>query len=469
MNKNKQHIDHLFKEGLDNFEINPSEELWANISNKLPKKKKKRSPLVIFLPVGIAASLLLFFILLYQKDIGKSPKIEIVNLNELDSPCPVDLMDKEDIIQSSTLYTSRSQDSISNESKIKEVIAYKGAEKPAYLSNNKHDRKLSKNTSNLIANNATSIKDIISSKNDNNIQKTDKIIDLKEVATNELKKTVDIEIPLDTLPPIKDENLSELKNRWSILPQLATLDYNPLQGNSTFGNTIANQEYNTTVSYGVKIAYQASTKWSIRTGVNTANFDITTTLENTLDFSSVQSFIDGDKLNIPLNKTPPNVNEEPTTPIFDPNKGFGELDNQDGQGRDNPDARPDETPTNVFSKGNVRQEINYIEIPIEVSYKLLDKRFELALIGGLSSFILTKNQSDISFQNGQSRDFGSQLINVNNTVFSNNIGLGLQYNLTNKLSLNVEPSVKIQWNAFNSQADFLPYIFGLSTGIKIKL
>ena len=126
-------------------------------------------------------------------------------------------------------------------------------------------------------------------------------------------------------------------------------------------------------------------------------------------------------------------------------------------------------PQNTFSKGNINQQINYLEFPLEISYKLLDRKLGVTLIGGVSTFILTKNQSSVAFENEQSRDFGDQLVNVNSTVFSNNLGLGIQYQLTKNLKLNVEPTVKVQWNAFNNQSDFRPYILGIYTGLSLHL
>ena len=59
--------------------------------------------------------------------------------------------------------------------------------------------------------------------------------------------------------------------------------------------------------------------------------------------------------------------------------------------------------------------------------------------------------------------------NLNNMHFSSNIGLGFSYNFKRRFQANLEPMLKYQINAYNSNTgNFKPYIIGISTGLTYK-
>jgi hypothetical protein len=53
--------------------------------------------------------------------------------------------------------------------------------------------------------------------------------------------------------------------------------------------------------------------------------------------------------------------------------------------------------------------------------------------------------------------------------FSANLGLGVDYNLSEKFKLNLEPMVKYQLKTFDTPTgDVQPYFFGVYTGFSYK-
>ena len=53
--------------------------------------------------------------------------------------------------------------------------------------------------------------------------------------------------------------------------------------------------------------------------------------------------------------------------------------------------------------------------------------------------------------------------------YSANLGLGLNYNVSKKVKVNLEPMFKYQINTFNNSAgDFKPYFIGVYTGLSYK-
>lgn len=464
MDKENRHIDHIFKEGLHDFEMQPTDALWENIADQLSKKKKKRKVIVLF-PLGIAASLILVFSILYINKSATIIDIQPQLTFEEDTPCP--LIIEEKILEEAVVVTI---DESTN------IPARKGSNSTNTSKNNLIKKKRFSNQKELAANSKSIAythakeKEIpvvnSSSENDshslNNIpQVPEKIIE--QPLRNKIAKNNSFP-PLDTLPKIKESLEKQNTKKWSIQPQLAQLNYASLRGNSTFGDNISTQEFNTSLSYGVKIAYHPTDRLAIRGGLSSTQITVNTPLQSSFDFSAVQGFVGHPDFNIISDAT---IESETPEPNSDPgldNDGFNIPDAPEGRDEENDNpSRP------AFVQGEFEQQISYIEIPLEVSYKLIDKRVSLSLISGISTFVLVENESNASFQNGLIRDFDNSINNLNPTVFSNNFGIGLHYNINKTIKFNIEPTVKIQWNAFNGETNFRPYIFGIYSGISFQL
>jgi len=116
--------------------------------------------------------------------------------------------------------------------------------------------------------------------------------------------------------------------------------------------------------------------------------------------------------------------------------------------------------------GLLNQKMGFIEVPVELEYNLIDKKFELNIIGGASTLFLDENS--ISLNSGNSTAMG-EASNLNEISFSTNIGLGLDYNLSEKFKLNLEPMLKYQLNTFNSaSSENQPYYLGIYSGFSYK-
>lgn len=104
---------------------------------------------------------------------------------------------------------------------------------------------------------------------------------------------------------------------------------------------------------------------------------------------------------------------------------------------------------------------------MEMKYALVDKKFGINMIGGISTLFLQNNE--ISIEAGDFETPIGEANNLNEVSFSGNIGLGVDYKLSEHLEINLEPIFKYQFNAFNETANnFKPYYFGIYTGLNIK-
>ena len=89
------------------------------------------------------------------------------------------------------------------------------------------------------------------------------------------------------------------------------------------------------------------------------------------------------------------------------------------------------------------------------------------MIGGFSTLFLGNNE--VVVNDGDFRTVLGEANNLNTVSFSTNIGLGFNYNLSKRLTLNVEPMFKYQLNPYtNSSANFRPYYLGVFSGVSFK-
>lgn len=97
---------------------------------------------------------------------------------------------------------------------------------------------------------------------------------------------------------------------------------------------------------------------------------------------------------------------------------------------------------------NIKQEITYIEVPLEAKYKIIDKKISINGIIGFSYLFLDKNEVYFETSNGAKYNVGSTRDLLKQTI-GVNLGIGLDYKITKKLKLNIEPILK--YNLKNSQ------------------
>ena len=117
--------------------------------------------------------------------------------------------------------------------------------------------------------------------------------------------------------------------------------------------------------------------------------------------------------------------------------------------------------------GRMIQDFGYLELPLEINYALLDKKFGINIIGGLSSLFLISNSVMLE-ANGNTVEMG-EANNLNDLNFSTNIGFGFNYKFSPMLQLNLEPMFKYQLNTFTQTAgDFQPFSIGVYTGLNFK-
>jgi Outer membrane protein beta-barrel domain len=130
------------------------------------------------------------------------------------------------------------------------------------------------------------------------------------------------------------------------------------------------------------------------------------------------------------------------------------------------DFEPSASMNNVEpSDQGIQQHLDYLELPFNLRYSIVDRSIELQVVGGMSANFLVNNYVTMEGSSGQ-EEIG-YLSNVNTVNYSGNAGLGMIYHLGDKLSLNLEPRFRYFINSVNDSTlpSTRPYSFGFYTGL----
>lgn len=242
----------------------------------------------------------------------------------------------------------------------------------------------------------------------------------------------------------KTDNKKEKTSKWIVSSSFSPVYMNLNGSGSALDSKFANnsKSYQTSTSYGVGLKYAINNKWTARTGLNVLNFDYSTngiTYYNSSNGAGLE-----------------NVNENgvgSTIVIENPNPKDIAYD--------------DNGIVTTRYTGNLNHKINYVELPLEMSYKILNKKFGVDVIGGFSTIFLKDNR--VSLISAESNLNIGEANNLNKLHYSTNIGLGLRYSFMKNLQANLEPMFKYQINTYNGNAgNFKPYFMGVYSGISFS-
>lgn len=121
--------------------------------------------------------------------------------------------------------------------------------------------------------------------------------------------------------------------------------------------------------------------------------------------------------------------------------------------------------TTLLTSGEFAQVFDFIEIPLYLRYNVIDSKIDVAVLGGFNAGIVAGNnvimENRFGMQNvGKTQDIST--LNVSGTI-----GFGLNYSLSQRISLAVEPRLSYYLNSINKNPDvtFRPYRVGVYTGI----
>ena len=117
---------------------------------------------------------------------------------------------------------------------------------------------------------------------------------------------------------------------------------------------------------------------------------------------------------------------------------------------------------------SLNQSLSYLELPVVLRYKVLDRTIGINLIGGVSYNLLVTNSVYTSLD-GNKYPVGDTK-GLNPLTLSSSLGMGMEYKVSDKLSLNFEPTFRYYINPFSVTTGSYthPYSFGIFSGLSYK-
>ena len=240
---------------------------------------------------------------------------------------------------------------------------------------------------------------------------------------------------------------------WEVTPNVGPVFYNSLGQGSSIDPAFSDnsQTGDVNFSYGVQVSYNINDRLSLRSGVSNVKLGYTTggielatgpvaIALRSIDYGGrsvvLTAFDSGTLANLP------------------PSQGEG-------------DPFANLNPKSTSGNAELIQNLSYYEVPMELKYALINNRFGVNVIGGLSTLFLDDNE--VYVRDGEFREVLGAANNLNSVSFSTNVGVGFDYKISKSLKFNVEPMFKYQLNPYtDSSVDFKPYFIGIYGGLSFK-
>ncbi|MBI9058798.1 MAG: outer membrane beta-barrel protein [Labilibaculum sp.] len=486
LNDNK-HIDGLFADGLKNLSVPPNPKVWEGVSGQMLAAKKRRL-FAIYIWTGLAASILLL-LAIGNRYLTDQPNYnmqletltENTSSNEGKSEAntnnkQVDQLNGASVEKESNISNKNNVERLADESR-KEELAARNIE--AELREKKNDVHLSanaesRNQAKFISSNTNSFEALIASKKEN---KNPSFLDrefIKLLANSEesfVLANAEFDLPTQLLPntsqfqqepslslladeiqiqknllAIEQLKQKEIKeNRWSVIGQVSS-SFSSYSGDSKGSNA---EKGIWSLGGGAKVNYAMNEKIAFQTGIVYNRFG--------------QDMSSGGGGGLLYADAPLSGEENmERVAVYPAQTSAGAIKLSAGNAKD---AAMNEYTSSYVSSDYLIQTFKSIEIPFLMRYNLVQKRVGMFVSGGLSANLIVGN--GVYDQSEGNRKIG-EIDGIRTTNFSSQFSFGLEYRLSPKLQIGLEPSMKYYLNSINksNQYQYKPYSIGIFTGIR---
>lgn len=436
-------IDILFRNGLKNLEVLPPSEVWNNISPVIVRKPR---PSGILRAAALVAVLLSLSFLAYRYSRNFTTEINNSLLSD-NTGNPVNISNNDEVSNSIPQGSVRS----SANSLLKEEnddifkASVNQAEKNEGITSAPFDE-----------NNDISINSEVNEADLIRLVYEETPVENYPVAL----PVIELYNPLVNIdnPPVNDNE------RWTI-GALVSPTYNRSfhPGNNDFARELISSE-NQIVTYtgGVSLSYKINKRISIQSGLYYSS--VAQELSGITSFSGFQSY---DRTKGDYNFEVYTANGTVLTKNADVFLVDKVLENRIVTQYTVDVFDPAKANLQVLDE-SLKQSFSYLELPFILRYKVVDKTVDFNLIGGLSYNLLVNN--DVYATIDGNRYMVGETGGMNLMTFSSSLGMGMEYNITGKFTLNLEPTFRYYINPFNeaSGISIHPYSFGIFSGLSYR-
>jgi hypothetical protein len=113
------------------------------------------------------------------------------------------------------------------------------------------------------------------------------------------------------------------------------------------------------------------------------------------------------------------------------------------------------------------QYFDYLELPVTVKYKIIDRKLSFSFLGGLITNFLVNNSVQLK-QNGNTESFGTTR-DINKVNYQGSVGLGFDYPVMDRMAISLEPRFRYYLNPIDQRFNVHPYSFGIFAGFSYTL
>jgi hypothetical protein len=439
MDKREANIDIVFRNGLKDLEVLPPAGVWESIH---PSVQSKQNSLSLIRAAALIAVLLSLGFFAYRMSLDMSEVSEnnftAFNISA-GSPIYINTMDSE--VPAAEII------SIGNNvaHDISKVLSDKAETELRMPENNN--------------NSVTALEDVVAT-SDNPIKMYEGLRIRKiNNSTGVTNVYADLKIPEYDI-----QSSGKIKDRWS-LGAVASPTYIGMMGpgdNESISQLKSMEQQVSSYTGGIAFTYKLSKRFSIQSGVYYSSLG--------QEVEGINSFVGFQQYDF----TKGSRNFEVLTSsgkVFTNNADVFLL----GEG---PDGRVitnftsdlfDPKKANLqYINNSILQNFSYLELPLIIRYKFVDRTFDLNLIGGISYNMLLGNSVYANVDGGKfqiGKTEGLSPISI-----SSSLGMGMEYSFSQSFSLNLEPTFRYYLNPFNELAgsNMHPYSFGIFSGVTYK-
>ena len=461
LNKN---MDEVFRDKLGDFQQQPPEEIWQGIKAGIGKKPSRK----ILIPLWqVAAGMALVITTgsaLYFLNRTENKEIALITTGIQKEPKQVRTETEKISTENQSKSISIEEKTVNNNNEIlKKNLSnefVKNIENQSLIANTNEDF----SDENIVRKGFKPAFNVNSMSNPYLMSATkDEIPQIKRSLTANWDMLI-AEIPSDT----EEEEGSEIL---SFTAQVSpTYSYRDIGGIGVNGNDNFNQYESGKISYsgGLQFGIKTSDRLSFYGGVMYAQLGYS--IDNVEQFKDYAAVNSTDIVSVSESKNKVySVNNSIGTLGSAPERGYFVSENITSNGsKANADYL--NAPAAILnadaSNVQIEQYFRYIELPFLVRYKILDRKFGVNLLGGVSTNILVGNQASMVMNGENSKIGGSE--NIKSMNYLGSMGFGFDYSINKNLIFSVEPQFKYFLNSINQSQLVVnrPYLLGMFTGVK---
>jgi hypothetical protein len=441
MDDRNSNIDLVFRNGLKDFEVLPPSEVWGNI---YPLIRRKQKPFILMRVAAVAAVVVTVSFLAYRWSTELSAEIQTGALAVNEEPS---IPDMNNPVQAGPVALNRDN-----------PVALRNDEDIILTLEDLPSDIVGENIPDHVPQLAG-----LPESNDVSLQSDSKLMS-QALITEQSYSDDNFELLTPDQPFIMAEENTGNSNRWSIAALASPTYYSRfISGNDEITQQLSSSEQ-PLISYsgGVAFSYRINKRFSVQSGLfysaigqeveginsfsgfrpydvtkGDHNFEVLTS-NGTIYTSNPDVFLSASG---PVDR----IMTSYTNDVFDP-------------------AKANLKPIN----SNLLQNFSYLELPVILRYKFVDRTVDFNLIGGLSYNMLVGNSVSTTGEGG--KYVIGQTQGMNFITFSSSLGMGMEYSVSEKLSLNLEPTFRYYINPFNQMtiSGVHPYSFGIFSGVSYK-